>query len=209
MIKILLVDDHVLLRAGLRATILELGCYEIAGEAKNGMEALTFLKNHSADVVLTDVQMPLMDGIELTKKITLFYPDSRVIAITMHSEEEYIRSMLHAGAAGYLLKSTSPFVLKEAVDTVWAGNNYYGKEIENAIKDAAERELDNISSHSLSQREIDVLLLIVQEKSNSEIADELFISIRTVDAHRRNLLRKTGSRNSVGLTKFAMKYQLL
>ncbi len=210
--KILLVEDHKMFRDGIRAIIEQTDKYEIAGESANGISALEFLESNEVDLILMDIKMPVMDGIECSKKIIENKPDAKILAITMHEEEQHIRNMLKAGASGYILKNAGVEILIGAMDSVLEGNKYYGEHVTRIIMEeltkTPEQKLKENPSIYLTKREKDVLQLIVKEKSNQEIADKLFISIRTVDAHRRNLLQKIGAKNSVGLAKFALSHNL-
>ena len=209
-VKILIVDDHEMVRAGLRLLLSTSSSIEIVGEAVNGIKALEYLANNPVDVILMDINMPEMNGIECTQKVNELYSNVKVLAITMHIEEQHIKNMMKAGAAGYILKNSSKDVLVAALEAVMKGKHYYSQEVTSIIMEdlANPTGKGNEGNPLITEREIDVLKLIIQEKSNHEIADELFISIRTVDAHRRNLLQKTGAKNSVGLTKYAYKHKL-
>jgi len=153
--------------------------------------------------------MPEMDGIECTEKISQLYPQTKVLAITMQNEEQHIRKMLKAGAAGYILKNSGKEELLNAIRTILSSENYFSEQAKDVIMrdllKSEEKKKKVITDIYITNREKDVLKLIVKEFNNQEIADKLFISIRTVDAHRRNLLQKTGSRNAVGLVKFAIE----
>lgn len=209
-IKILLVDDHKIMRDGIKAIITESEDYEVVAEASDGLEALAYLEQHQVDLIVIDINMPNLDGVATTKEIKAKSPKTMVLAMSMYVDEQHIVNMLQAGANGYISKDAGKQVLLEALDTIKKGEAYHGKEITKVImsefsKTKEEKMKDNPIDF-LTSRELDVLKLIVEEKSNYEIAEELHISIRTVDAHRRNLLQKTGVKNAVGLTKFALKH---
>ena len=209
-IRVLLVDDHIILRAGLKSIIQEIPHLQVVGEARTGLEALEILSQKEVDIALMDIQMPEMDGIACTKEIVMHYPNTQVIAVTMHNGEEYVQKMLSAGASGYIPKHACEASFSEAIDAVYTGDHYFENSIVQNLSKISEAPGDDFfSPMNLSDRERDVLRLIIEEKSNSEIAEELFISIRTVDAHRRNLLKKTGSKNTVGLTKYALRHALV
>lgn len=208
--KILLVDDHKIMRDGIKAIITESKDYKVVAEASDGVEALDYLEKNKVDIVVIDINMPNLDGVECTKAIKSKNSNIKVLAMSMYVDEQHIVNMLKAGANGYISKDAGKQVLLEALDTVSKGEAYHGKEITKVImsefsKTKEEKMKDNPLGF-LTSRELDVLRLIVEEKSNYEIAEELHISIRTVDAHRRNLLQKTGVKNAVGLTKFAIKH---
>lgn len=208
--KILLVDDHKIMRDGIKAIITSSTEYSIVSEASDGNEALKYLSKNKVDIVVIDINMPNLDGVSCTKIIKEKYKKVKVLAMSMYVDEQHIAKMLQAGANGYISKDAGKQVLLEALDAVNKGEVYHGKEITKVIMSefskTKEEKMKENPIDFLTTRELDVLKLIVEEKSNYEIADELHISVRTVDAHRRNLLQKTGLKNAVGLTKFAIKH---
>ena len=210
----LLVDDHKVVRDGLKFYFEDNAAYSIKGKAGNGEEALLFLKNDSFDLVITDLSMPKMDGIKLMEEIKTAFPQQKVLALTMLGETAHIKKMIELGVNGYLLKSSGQDEILQAIETIFKGENYFSSEVTNAIiSELAGKKVQ--PSHSLlidtelSRREKEVLALIVEEMSNKEIADKLFISQRTVDAHKRNLLQKTGSKNIAGLVVYAVENGLV
>jgi len=209
-IQILIVDDHKMIRDVLKSYLEDTSKYEIVGEAAQGLEALNFLKANSVELVITDIDMPVMDGIELVENINKDFPDTKVISLTMMSDNNKIKQMLKAGVGGYLLKDAGESEIRKAIEMVMTGDNYYSAKVTNAImlglsKKPKKRMAQEVE---LSEREKEVLYHILQQETNQEIADELFISLRTVDAHKRNLIEKTGSRNLAGLVVYAMERQL-
>lgn len=212
LIKIVLVDDHSLIRDAIRAH-LSAENYQIVAEAGNSKEALAVIEKHRPDIVFMDINMPGQDGIETTREIKKKFPEIEVIALSMLQESHYIRQMFEAGAKGYLLKNCSEEDLKHAIEHVLEGKVYYSPEVSDSLIQGFVQPKQSISTGSVSvkltNREKEVLSLIAQEYSNREIAEKLFISVRTVDAHRRNLLEKTGSKNAAGLTLFALKMGLI
>nr|WP_321452272.1 response regulator transcription factor [uncultured Carboxylicivirga sp.] len=210
-IKILLVDDHTMIRQGLKS-FLNKEDFEVLAEAKNGVEALNYLNNSKVDVLVTDIMMPEMDGIELCKRVTNEFPEINVLALTMMNENYNIKKMLGAGAKGYILKDCTQDQLRDAIKAVYQGKNYYSQEVTNIIMEgltsqpAPKKRL--VSEIPLTKRETEILHLICKEKTNQEIADELFISNRTVEAHKRNLLDKTGCKNIAGLVLYAVERKL-
>jgi len=207
--KLLLVDDHKMVREGLKS-VLEKENFHIVAQANNGAEALNILRVSSVDVVLSDINMPKMDGVELMKNIKKEFPDQKVIALTMLGESQHIKQMLKAGASGYLLKNSSVKEIKKAIEEVINNQIYYSPEVTQIIMDnlTGKKQSKMAMEVPLSSREMEVLHLIVKEQTNQEIADKLFISSRTVDAHKRNLLEKTGSKNVAGLVIYAMEKRL-
>ena len=212
-IKLFLVDDHKMIREGLKNFLSDHPEFEIVAEAENGRDCLDQLSNVQPDVVLTDLNMPIMDGLELTRQIKIDYPEIKIVALTMMGESQHIKQMLAEGAMGYLLKDCSEEELMMAIRNVHAGGTYYSPEVTNIIisnirkvKPAPTSKV--VAEMPLTDREKEVLHLILKEKNNAEIADELFISVRTVDAHKRNLLDKTGSKNIAGLVLYAVDRNL-
>ncbi|MCT4647075.1 MAG: response regulator transcription factor [Carboxylicivirga sp.] len=210
-IKILLADDHSMIRQGLKA-FLDKDKFEVLAEAKNGKEALDLLKDNDVDVLVTDIMMPDMDGIELCKQVSAAYPQINILALTMMNENYNIKKMLGAGAKGYILKDCTQDELRTAIEMVHQGRNYYSQEVTDIIMEglsaqpAPKQRL--VNEIPLTKRETEILHLICKEKSNVEIADKLFISNRTVEAHKRNLLDKTGCKNIAGLVLYAVERKL-
>lgn len=213
-IRILLVDDHKIVRDGIISLLQDDPRLVIVGQAENGIEALDKIEKVEPDLVLLDINMPIMDGLNCAKHITEKFPNVKILTLTMLNEQEHIKNMLAAGAGGYILKSSGREELITAINTVMAGNTYFSEEVKDLIMmDMIKRKTSSGKIVGepipLTPREIDVLQLIVDEYTNLEIAEKLFISVRTVDAHRRNLLEKTGSRNTAGLVKYALENDLV
>jgi DNA-binding NarL/FixJ family response regulator len=209
-IKVLIADDHKIIRVGLRGILDKTNEVEVVAEAEDGNQVLEILKSIVTDVVLMDIDMGRTSGIETTKKVKETFPDIRVLALTMHEEQDNVIQMLEAGASGYLLKNTGVEELLAALHAVVKGDSYFS----NTISATLLKALTNIKATSktkynkdipLSDREIEVLKLIAGEYTNGEIAEKLFISIRTVDTHRRNILEKLQLKNTAGLVKYAIE----
>lgn len=208
-IKIALADDHQLFRNGLKILLGAYDMFEVVAEASNGAELLKILEASPADIVLMDISMPEMDGAEATSQLTRRAPDTKVIALSMYGEEEYYYRMVDAGAKGFILKDSDISDVHDAIIAVHKGGNYFSQELlYHVIKRIKNREQEEKSS-SLSKREKEILLKICEGLSNHEIADTLFISKRTVDKHRANLLAKTGSKNTASLILYAIKNRLI
>jgi len=206
-ISVVIADDHIIFRKGLRTILNEIADIKVVAEASNGQELLDVLKDNRADIVLMDIKMPVMDGLEATQKVIKKYPGIKVIALTMHEEIGYFNKMIEAGAMGFLLKKTNKDELEIAINTVMANENYFSQEfIANINKHTMSKKTSNIS---LSEREHEVLELICKGHSNIEIAKLLGISQRTVDAHRGRLFEKTGAKNAPNLVLFAIKNGLI
>ncbi|HPB12657.1 MAG: response regulator transcription factor [Bacteroidales bacterium] len=208
-IRIIITDDHQLFRNGLKILLNAFPEFEVTGEASNGEEFLRVLKESPADVALMDINMPEMDGIEATRKGLKLCPDIDIIALSMYGEEEYYYKMVDAGAKGFVLKDSDISEVKEAILTVRKGGSYFSQELlYHVIQKIKHRENESRSAN-LSRREKEILLKICEGLSNQEIADALFISKRTVDKHRANLLGKTNSKNTASLILFAIRNKLI
>ncbi len=209
--SIFIVDDHPMIKDGLLGYLDDTSLYEIKGVASNGIDAYNQLMKMDVDILLTDIQMPIMDGIELVKKLRLEKPDQKIIVLSMFSEAQFIKRMLQLGVMGYVLKNASKAELRQAIDLVAQGGQYYSAEVTgvimNKLRGSGKKALNQLVI-VLTQREKEILHFILRQKSNQEIAEELFISPRTVEAHKRNLLEKTGSKNVAGLVIYAIDNQL-
>lgn len=218
-IQIVIADDHPIYRNGIAALLNRMEDYDLVGEAANGVELLEVVKDRQPDVVITDIRMPEMDGIEVTRNILQHYPDIRILALSMHEEEKLISEMLKAGAMGYLLKNTEKMELIEAITAVMKGDMFFNHSISGNLlakfinQDSAKpslRSREKEDKDLLTDREKEILKLIVEEEmTNERIARKLSISKRTVDTHRKNLLLKLGVNNTVGLVKLAYKLGLV
>lgn len=212
-VKIVIVDDHRIIRVGLRGLLEREQDIEIVGEAERVDDVMRILADQHVDVVLMDIDLGETDGIKITSQIRSQYPKVFVLGLTMHEEPDFIVKMLEAGASGYLLKNAGRDELLAAIHAVAKGDSYFSQKVSATLLQAITRnKMAAASSGSrgkiqtpLSERELEVLRLIAQEYSNPEIAEKLFISIRTVDTHRRNLLEKLQVKNTVGLVKYALE----
>ncbi|PKP01393.1 MAG: DNA-binding response regulator [Bacteroidetes bacterium HGW-Bacteroidetes-6] len=207
-IRLIIADDHEIFRKGLRIILNELDEVKVVGEARNGNELFEILKHQKADLILMDIRMPVMDGIDATKKVTEKYPDVKVIALTMFEEISYFNQMIEAGADGFLLKKTNKDELQRAINQVMEGENYFSEEFMNNVNRTL-RPASRLASIELTDREQEVLELICKGMSNTEISKFLGVSTRTVDGHRAHLLDKTGAKNSPHLVMFAIKNGLI
>lgn len=208
-IRIILVDDHQLFRNGLKILLDGFPEFEVAGEASNGNDFLNIIKNTTADVALMDINMPEMDGIEATRKGLKISPSLNIIALSMYGEEEYYYKMVDAGAKGFLLKDSDISEVKEAIITVQKGGNFFSQELLYSVIQKIKHREHESKSANLSKREKEILFKICEGLSNQEIAETLFISKRTVDKHRANLLGKTNSKNTASLILFAIRNKLI
>lgn len=204
-LKIYLVDDHSLFREGLHYLLNNSEYISDILEAKNGEEFLTNLNDFNPDVVLMDIEMPEMNGIEATKEALKQYPDLKIIALSMYADESFYTEMIEAGAKGFLLKNSQFIDVQNAIKEVYNGRNYFSPEILSSIINNLNRKSTTPINNDLTRREIEILLNICQGLSNHEIAEQLFISKRTVDKHRENILLKTQSKNTAELVVYAIK----
>jgi DNA-binding NarL/FixJ family response regulator len=204
-IGVAIVDDHQLFRNGLRFILENEEDLEVVIEASNGKQFLEFLKNYKPDVVLMDINMPEMDGIETTKQALIQFPDLHVLVLSMYSDIEYYNTMIGLGVKGFILKDIDNDELAGAVRRVYSGGTYFSQELLlQLIKNKPEDE-----KIDLTRREKEVLDLICQGFSNQQISDKLYISQRTVERHRSSLLFKTESKNSISLVVYAIKNNLV
>lgn len=212
-IKVLLVDDHALFRGGLKGLLAGSGRCEVVGEASDGIEFLQMFPGSGADVVLLDIDMPGMNGIEAAQKALEADPGLKIITLSMHGDEDYYFKMVSVGVKGFLLKSSEIDEVLTAITAVDRGGSYFSQELLRTLvgnlKTAPHNVPEEESADHLSERELEILLLICQGYSNQEIADKLFISKRTVDKHRANILDKTGCRNTANLVVYAIKNSLV
>jgi DNA-binding NarL/FixJ family response regulator len=208
-IKLAIADDHKIFRNGLKATLEDCADFDLVIEASNGKQLLGMLTEVKPDVILMDIKMPEMDGIQTTSAIKQKYKDVKVLALSMFNEDKYIVDMMKAGASGYLLKNAEPEEIIEAISTVFYKDYYFNEHLSiTLIKQLAGNNNSNNPSQSLAdfnEREIEVLRLVCQECSNQEIADKICLSVRTVEGYRARLFEKTRSKNLVGLVIFAIK----
>lgn len=208
MTKLIIADDHKVFRDGIVSILEDIADIQVVGEAEDGRQVLELLKTTQPDVILMDISMNEAGGIETTQLIKKDHPNIRVLALSMHNESEYILKMIEAGAMGYLLKDAGSEEVIQAIRQVAKGKTFYSQDVSSVMVAAltqSNKQQSNKDNVALTRREREVLQLIVEEYSNPEIAEKLFISIRTVDTHRRNLLEKTGAKNTAGLVKFAIK----
>ena len=212
--KIVVVDDHKMFREGLRFLLSEMSQVEFAGEAEDGKQFLELIEHTRPDIVLMDISMPNINGVEATLLGLQKYPEMKVIALTMFGEEDYYYKMIHAGAKGFLLKESGSTELAFAIREVAAGNNYFSIDLlKNVIisigKDAQKNSYKINELPKLTPRETEVLKLICTGLSAKEIANELSISPRTVEMHKNHLFEKTQTQNTSSLIMTAIRYHLI
>ena len=211
-IRIVVADDHHILLDGLKALLQKQKDLEIAGMYDNGLSLFDDLPKSQPDVALVDINMPGLNGMELTKKIKEFYPGLPVIALSMHDDATHIMEMIEAGATGYLLKNVNDTELLGSIRAVSMGKMYFSQEVSDTITAYAvnkQRKQEQAEEVKLTDRELEILKLISEEMSNAQIAAALFISERTVETHRKNMLRNTNNKTIVGLLKYALERNLI
>ncbi|MEE9407022.1 MAG: response regulator transcription factor [Polaribacter sp.] len=215
-INIVIADDEQLFRSGIHFLLAREQNFNIIFEAENGKELIDFIANTEEfpDVILMDLKMPEMNGVEATKVIHKTHPDIKIIALTSYDGKSFITNMIDVGASSYLLKNTSPKMVVHTINEVYEKGFYYDEKVlkiihENIISSSGKRIKSDLDKKLLSKREIDVLELICEQCTTSEIAEKLFISPRTVEGHRNNLLLKTQSKNVAGLVIYGIQKKLV
>jgi DNA-binding NarL/FixJ family response regulator len=215
-INIVIADDEQLFRSGIRFILEREPNFNISFEAENGKNLLDFLRTTKEfpDIILMDLNMPEMNGVEATKIIHKTHPNIKVVVLTSYNSKSFITNMIDVGASSYLVKNTSPKMVVHTINEVHKKGFYYDEKVlsiinENIISSSGKRIKNDLEQNLLSKREIDVLELICAQKTTVEIADKLFISPRTVDGHRNNLLLKTKSKNVAGLVIYGIQKKLI
>ena len=208
MIKLALADDQVLFRRGMAMLLRDMPAVQVVFECSNGEELLIGLKNNTVDIVLLDLEMPVLNGMATMKRMRHEFPQVKVIVLSMHGEEKFIVHLMELGANGYVLKTAEPDEIENAIRAV-ASTGYHFSEMVSRVmlhglvkKEKVKPTFDDVDP--LTERELDVLRLICQELTTTEIAGKLFLSPRTVEGHRNNILLKTGARNTAGIVVYAM-----
>ncbi len=211
-IKIGIAEDHLVLRQGIISLLNDYENIEVIFDVNNGKELLAAIKNNKPDIVLLDIEMPIMDGKESLEKIKLNYPDVKVIIMSMHFEDAFIYEFIKNGACAFLAKQCSIDSLVDAIHNVYIVGHYYDTKVSEAMANMIKK---NTTSHTIindaifTSREINIIKLICKRKTNKEIAEELELSVRTVEGHRYNISKKTGINNTLDLVDFATKQKIL
>jgi DNA-binding NarL/FixJ family response regulator len=208
-ITVLLAEDHQIVREGLRALLEHESDIEVVGEAETGRQAVQQTRKLRPAVVVMDIAMPLLNGLEATRQIRKCFTDTKVLILSAHSDDAYIDRVTLLGAAGFLLKQTSSHELATAIREVQKGNTYFSPSIAKRVHDHSRKPLDRLGNfkkknNSLSPREVEVLQLIAEGKPNKQIAGELGVSFKTVDKHRQRLMSKLNIHDIAGLTRYAI-----
>ncbi len=207
--RILIADDHKIVQEGMASIISQHPDFEVVGFALNGNEVIKRLEQIQVDIILMDISMPELDGIQATQILQKSHPHIGIIMLSMYHEAFYIKKAIEAGAQGYLLKTAGKTIVYQAIQSVNKGIPFYPDEVRDLLFDIfRSNTAEIVTPDDLTDREKEVLILITKEYSTREIADKLFISTHTVDSHRKNLLSKLQVKNVVGLAKFAMQHGL-
>ncbi|HKO82713.1 MAG TPA: response regulator transcription factor [Chitinophagaceae bacterium] len=212
-IRLIIADDHEIFRDGLALMLSRQKDIILLGQASNGKELAELTEQHNPDVIITDIKMPVMDGIQASKLILKKQPDVKIIALSMFDEETLIVDMLEAGAKGYLLKNADKQEILEAIETVYEDKTYYchhtSATLTNMIVKSNFNPYKKKEPVSFNEREIEIIKLICQQNSSKEISDKLYLSSRTVEGYRTKILEKMNARNTVGVVVYALKHNLI
>lgn len=212
MIKITIVEDHTLFREGIKSLLGKVKDFRIAGEFSDGKKFTDALLTLDTDIVLMDINMPYMNGLDATQTVMLKRPEIKVLVLSMYDDTQYYYKMIRAGAAGFVLKDASPDELETAIRNVHKGLGFFSPSLlRQAVLTAGDptHEKKRSDRSPLSEREEEVLSLICQGLSNNEVSEKLFISHKTVETHKTNLLKKTATKNTAGLIIYAIKHKLI
>jgi two-component system response regulator NreC len=208
-IRVLVVDDHTLVRDGVCALLALTGDIELVGEAANGSEALQIVKELEPDVVLMDIAMPIMGGLEATRRIHKEFPRTRVLVLTQYDDKEYVFPVIEAGASGFISKVAASSELASGIRSVYQGDSYLSPSVAKLLVEDYQHRLNGRVRHDpyehLTNRERDVLKLVAEGYTTQEIADRLVVSPKTVEGHRTNLMAKLGIHNRTELVKYALR----
>ncbi|UUF16593.1 MULTISPECIES: response regulator [Flavobacterium] len=209
-INLLIADDHTMFLQGIMSLLEKEPNISTVDTAINGIEALEIIKKGNIDFIILDISMPEMDGIELSKILKKEYPDVKILIVSTHSNVMMISRLIRIGVNGYLLKNAEKSELLKAINTIASGENYFAEELEEkhlSNSSKIEKQVSNLTE--LSSREKEILILIAHEYNTAEIAEKTFISLNTVNTHRRNLLSKLNAKNTAGLVKYAVENGLV
>jgi DNA-binding NarL/FixJ family response regulator len=216
-LKIILVDDHVLVRDGIKALLAHENAFEVIAEASNGNEALEIIPEHQPDMLIVDIRMPEMTGNELVRIVSSKFPKIKTLILSMHDAQEYVLEAIEAGADGYMLKGASKVELLKALDAISNGGKYFSGDVSSILISNLNRTKTNNNTRNkttgnkfnLSKREMQVLSIILKGKSNKEIGEELEVSRRTAEVHRYNLMKKLNVKNLIELSNKAREFDLV
>lgn len=215
-VKVLIADDHSLVRNGLQMVFQNQSDISIVGEAENGEEVLDLIAKRKPDIVIIDISMPKLNGIEATRRIRQEYPETKVLILTIHDNQEYIYQMVRAGANGYVLKDAGKNELLAAVRALAQGDKFFSPSVSNVMVEEfirrAQQQASDVGNNAkprLTQRETEILRHIADGLTNSAIAEKLFLSVRTIDTHRTNIMTKLDIHDTAGLVRYAIQEGLV
>lgn len=209
-IKVIIVDDHEIFRNGLKMVLGKIKYAKVIGEASNGQEFLELIKTELPDIVLMDIEMPVMNGIKATEEVLKIHPELKIIALTMFNNDEYVQSMIDVGVKGFLIKNIKKDILDKAIQSISSGNTFYSEELWDFFtKRVTHEDKSLLKDLNLTKRETEILQLLCEGLSNKEIADRLFVSERTIIGHKSNLLAKSGCKSTISLLSYAVKNKIV
>lgn len=208
-IKIFLADDHELFLQGLVALLKESEAFEIVGTAKNGQEVLDQIEGLEIDILILDIEMPGINGIEVAKVVKVKYPDTKILALSMYNEKRFILKMINLGINGYVLKDKSRELLEHAIRQIEGGNNYFSPEVMNELSKPDNQAIKSPEEVKLSEREMEVLIEVAKGLTSKEVGEKLYITETTVSTHRRNIMKKLNVPNERFLVHYAIKHALI
>ncbi|MFY8020142.1 MAG: response regulator [Bacteroidia bacterium] len=208
--KIVLIDDHLIMLDGIAALLNASQSYEVVAQSTNPLEAADLVRKHLPHLLITDISMELCSGIDLCKSLRQEFPQLKIMALSMFSDKETITEMINAGVHGYILKNTGSNELIEALDKIMSGQVFFSNEVTlEMMKSITQTKISTTEQSHLTTRELEIVKLIADEFNNAAIGEKLFISERTVETHRKNIFRKTGTKSVAGLIKYAIEHKLI
>jgi DNA-binding NarL/FixJ family response regulator len=208
--KIVIIDDHQIMIDGISALLHSSEKYEVVAKSTNPLEVIDLIENSNADILITDISMQKLSGIELSKLARSKFPHLKILALSMFGDKETIIEMIDAGVNAYILKNTGTSELIEALDKISSGQVFFSNEVTiEMMKSISQSKNPLLESTKLTPREIEIVKLIADELSNAQIGEKLFISERTVETHRKNIFRKTNTKSVAGLIKYAIEYKII
>ena len=208
-IRVLLVDDHQIILDSLELLFELMEGIQVVGTLHDSRKVLEFLGQHEVDLLITDLSMPFLDGIELSFRVKEAFPEIKILMLTVNDQPDRIQDAFKAGISGYVMKKAGRQELETAIKNTMSGQLHYGQEVMKALLTSSDSEDHEAKLKQLTKRELEIIKLIVKEYSSAEIAEQLFISLGTVETHRHNIFKKLQVKNSIGVVKFALKYNLV
>lgn len=208
-IRVLLVDDHQIILDSLELLFELMEGIQVVGTLHDSRKVIEFLNKNEIDLLITDLTMPFLDGIELSFRVKEAFPDMKILMLTVNDQPDRIQDAFKAGISGYVMKKAGREELEVAIKNTMSGQLHYGQEVMKALLTSSDSEDHEAKLKQLTKRELEIIKLIVKEYSSAEIAEQLFISLGTVETHRHNIFKKLQVKNSIGVVKFALKYKLV